>query len=88
MFQSFGEYVKAEEYLQKALQIKREIGDKSGESKCYVNLGNVFGSLGKLVKAENIVSKQFRSAEKLVTKKKKHFATEAWERPFFVLVNI
>ena len=57
MFTSFGEYVKAEEYHKKALQIKREIGDKHGESACYINLGNVFTSFGEYVKAEEYYQK-------------------------------
>ena len=52
MFQSLSEYVKAEEYLQKALQMKREVGDKAGEAKCYLNLANVFHSVSEYVKAE------------------------------------
>ena len=52
MFLCFGEYVKAEEYLQKALQINKEIGDKDGEASCYANLGSVFRSFGKYVKAK------------------------------------
>ena len=32
VFQSLGEYGKAEEYLQKALAIQSEIGDKEGEA--------------------------------------------------------
>ena len=52
MFHSLGEYVKAEEYLQKALVITKEIGDKQGEAADYGNLGTVFQSLGEYVKAE------------------------------------
>ena len=73
MFTSLGEYVKAEEYLQKALEIKRErlknifrkkalqiqreIGDKNGEAASYGSLGNVFLSLGEYVKAEEYLQK-------------------------------
>ena len=57
MFQSLGEYVKAEEYLQNAIQIKREIGDKDGEAACYGNLGKVFQSLSEYVKAEEYLQK-------------------------------
>ena len=31
MFQSVAQYIKAEEYLQKAPVIRKEIGDKQGE---------------------------------------------------------
>ena len=54
---SSGEYVKAEEYLQKALQIQREIGNKDGEATCYLNLANVFKSLSEYVKAEEYLQK-------------------------------
>ena len=51
MFQSVGEYTKAEEYLQKALTIKEEIGDKSGEATSHGNLGTVFLAVGQYNKA-------------------------------------
>lgn len=35
-------YVKAKEYLEKALAINMEIGDKKGEALSYANIGNVF----------------------------------------------
>ena len=57
MFHSVGEYAKAEEYLQKALTIKTEIGDKHGEASCYENLGTVFKSVGKYAKAEEYLHK-------------------------------
>ena len=53
----YGEYVKAEEYLQKALVITKEIGDKQGEASFYGNLGIVFRSLGEYVKAEEYLQK-------------------------------
>ena len=37
--------------------ISREIGDKDGESACYVNLGKVFESLGAYVKTEEYLQK-------------------------------
>ena len=57
MFHSLGEYVKAEQYLQKALVITKEIGDKTNEASCYGNLGNVFQSLGEYVKAKEYYKK-------------------------------
>ena len=57
MFQSVGEYAKAEEYLHKALTIKTEIGDKHGEASCYMNLGNVFQSVGEYAEAEEYLQK-------------------------------
>ena len=47
------------EYLQKALQIQREIGDKNGEATSYGNLGNVFTSL-EYVKAEYVRKAQIQ----------------------------
>ena len=52
MFRSLGEYVKAEEYLQKALVISGEIGDKKGEASSLGDLGTVFQFLDEYVKAE------------------------------------
>ena len=52
MFLSLGEYVKAEEYLHKALQMTKEIGDKEGEASSYEKLGAVFYSRSEYVKAE------------------------------------
>ena len=52
MFGSLGQYDKAEEYLQKALVIRTEIGDRGGEASCYGNLGTVFKSLGQYDKAK------------------------------------
>ena len=49
--------VKAEEYLQKAPQIRREIGDKHGEATRYANLASEFISAGEYVKAEEYLQK-------------------------------
>ena len=51
MFISLGDYVKANEYLEKALAIAIEIGDRKGEGSRYGNLRSVFISLGDYVKA-------------------------------------
>ena len=48
---------KAEEYLQQALLIRKEIGDKEGEASDYGNLGNVFRSVGQYNKAEEYLQK-------------------------------
>ena len=69
MCASLGEYAKAEEYLQKALQIQREIGDKNGEATCYANLGNVFQSLGEYVKAEKYLQKALKIQREIGDKK-------------------
>ena len=57
MFQSLGQYDKAVEYLQKALAIRTEIGDRRGEASCYGNLGTVFHSLGQYDKAKEHLHK-------------------------------
>ena len=57
VFQSVGQYAKAEEYLQKALVISKEIGDKQGEASDYGNLGTVFRSVGQYTKAEEYLQK-------------------------------
>ena len=57
VFQSVGQYTKAEEYLWKALVIRKEIGDKQGEASDYGNLGTVFQSVGQYTKAEKYLQK-------------------------------
>ena len=57
VFESVGEYAKAEKYLQKGITIMTEIGDKHGEAACYLNLGKVFHSVGEYAKAEKYLQK-------------------------------
>ena len=57
MFQSLGEHDKAKEYLEKALAINEEIGDKRGEASSYGNLGTVFQSVGEYDKAKEHLEK-------------------------------
>ncbi|XP_066030021.1 G-protein-signaling modulator 1-like [Pocillopora verrucosa] len=57
LFESLGQYDKAEEYLQRALVIKTEIGDRNGKATCYGNLGTVFHSLGQYAKAREYLQK-------------------------------
>ena len=57
MFQSLGQYDKAEEYLEKALAIKIQIADKDGEATLYGNLGTVFISIGQYDKFEEYLEK-------------------------------
>ena len=57
MFRSLGQYDKAEEYHQKALVIRTEIGDRQGEASCYGSLGAVFASLDQYDKAEEYLQK-------------------------------
>ena len=49
--QSHSQYDKAREYLEKALAIRIEIGDRDGEATSYGNLGTLFQSLGHHDKA-------------------------------------
>ena len=42
VYQSLGQYGKAEEHQRKALVIKKEIGDREGEAARYANLGAVY----------------------------------------------
>ena len=57
MFKSLGEYDKAKEYLEKALAIRIQIGDKKGEAADCENLGTVFESLGEYDKAKEYIEK-------------------------------
>ena len=57
MYTSLGDYVKAREYLQKALAIRIEIGDRKGEASDYGNLGTVFHSLGEYAVAKEYIDK-------------------------------
>ncbi|RMX58050.1 hypothetical protein pdam_00013406 [Pocillopora damicornis] len=57
VFRSLRQYDKAKEYLQKAIVIKAEIGDRKGEASCYGNLGTVFLSLGQYDKAKEYLQK-------------------------------
>ena len=52
MFQSLGEYVKARDYLEKALAIRIQIRDKQGEAS-----STVFQSLGEYDKAKDYLEK-------------------------------
>ena len=52
MFGSINEYQKAKEYLEKALAISIEIGDKREEGNINGNLGAVYQSLGEYKKAK------------------------------------
>jgi len=57
LFHSLGEYGKAQEYLEKALAVRKEIGDKKGEAADYGNLGTVFRSLGEYGKSKEYLGK-------------------------------
>ena len=57
MSRSLGDYVKEKEYLEKALAIAIEIGDRKKEGSCSRNLGAVFISLFNYVKAKEYLEK-------------------------------
>ena len=69
------EYKEAQEYLQKALTIKTEIGDKRREATCYINLGSVYHSAENMPRLKNIFKKHLSSRQKLATNTKKRHAT-------------
>ena len=54
---SLGEYKQAEEHLNNALVIAKEIGDQQGEAAFYGTLGTVFKRLGEYGKAEECLRK-------------------------------
>ena len=57
VLQYLGEYVKAKKYLEKALAINIEIGDREGEAKTYGNLGTALIYLGEYIKAKEYLLK-------------------------------
>ena len=57
MLISLGDYVKANEYLEKALAIAIEIANRNGEGSCYQNLGTVLIFLGDYFKAKEYCEK-------------------------------
>jgi len=57
VFQSLGEYGKAKEYIEKAIAIWIETGDRAGEAAGYLNLGTVFQSLREYEKAKEHLDK-------------------------------
>ena len=59
VYESVGEYGKAEEYERKALAIRKEIGDREGEATSYGNLGTLFRSLGKHPETKRYHEKAF-----------------------------
>ena len=57
MFFSVGQYTKAEEYLQKALVIMKEIGDKAGVGTLYLKLGELCRKLQLNAKSQEFANK-------------------------------
>ena len=56
-FESLGEYEKGKEYTEKALAIRKEIGDRKAEAVNYGSLGTLFRSLGEYEKAKEFTEK-------------------------------
>ena len=52
LFAMLGEHDKAQEYLEKALRIRKELCNRNGEASCYAHLGALFLSLRKYPKAD------------------------------------
>ena len=65
MFQSRGNYDKAQEYYKKALAIRSEIGDREGEATDYGNLGRLFDLLGEHDKAQEHLEKALRISKEI-----------------------
>ena len=57
IFLSLGEYIKATENFERALEIKEEIGDRIGQASCYGNLGSAFYFRGEYRKAKKYTEK-------------------------------
>ena len=57
MFYKLGKNLKAKEYVERALAIRTEIGDRSGEVSCHGHLGVLLQSLGECNKAKEYLQK-------------------------------
>ena len=71
MFASFGEYVKAKEYQEKALVVVEKNGNWKEEAACYGNLGRISFSLCEYAKAKEYQEKTLAIAEKVGDRKTK-----------------
>ena len=69
VFESLGQYDKAKEYLQKALVITTEVGDRKGEAADYENLGFVFKSFGQYDRAKEHLQKALVITTKIDNRK-------------------
>ena len=70
MFLPLGHYDKAKEYLQKALVIRTEIGDKEGEAADLANLGTVSRTVGDYEVSEVFLEKALSISRDIGDKKK------------------
>ena len=62
LFRSLGEYVKANEYLEKATATIMEIGDRAGEPTCCGNLGTCCRKLGTVFQV-HVLSEYVKAKE-------------------------
>ncbi len=53
VYQSLGNYERARKYHEKALPIKKEVGDRKGEAACYENLGTLYQIAGLYERARD-----------------------------------
>ena len=82
VFLYLGDYIKAKEFIEKALAIRKEIGDRQGEAADYGNLGYVFQSLGKLRKAREYYEKALAIMVEIGDRRGKHHVLETWQQCF------
>ena len=74
----FRPYDKAKKYLQKALVIAIEIGDRKGEGSYYGSLGAVFQLCGQYDNAKKYLQKALVIAIEIDDRKGEDHITEAW----------
>ncbi len=65
MYYNTEEYGKARSFLEKSLQITKEVGDKYARATMLTNLGKLYFELGKSKEALNIVIEAFRIAQEI-----------------------
>ena len=64
VYSDLGQYGKALEYLEQALAIRTEVGDRSGQGKVLGNIGNVYENLAGMRRPWNTWSRLWRSIGK------------------------
>ena len=65
LFDLLGEHDKAQEHLEKALRISKEICNRNLEASCYANLGAFFLSLGKYPRADKYLVQALAIAKEI-----------------------
>ena len=81
MFQSLCEYEKAKKYTEKALGIRKEIGDREGEAADYGNLGTLFQSLCEYEKAKKNTEKALGIRKEIGDRKGEMTLDTKWHKP-------